>query len=395
MDSSHGTVVFAHVPPPHHGQSRMVQLMLDGLRTRGSAPAFYHVDARVSESLSEVGGASARKIHLLLGYVLQALAHRLKHGARTLYYIPAPAKKSAILRDVVALSLLRPFFPRLILHWHAVGLGAWVHGSDEATEAPQGVLARVLRPLLLRLLRDANLSIVIAPGNISDAEVFAPRKIMVIPNGIQDPCPDFPAFSERRQARAATIKHWLDGTVKQPSGEMIRVLYLGHCLRSKGYFDALEGTSLAASQRNDLRWKLDIAGSFLSSEEETESGICTERLHQCGVDVTCHGFLAHEQKAGLLRDSDVMLFPSRSESFGLVAVEALAFGLPVVGSDIPGIRAVLADTGCVLVPPRNPQALADAMCRASSYVDGIELRRKYAEDFTLEIFQQRMAKALL
>lgn len=54
--------------------------------------------------------------------------------------------------------------------------------------------------------------------------------------------------------------------------------------------------------------------------------------------------------------------PSRTETFGLAVLEAMAAGLPVVASDIVGLREVVADgsTG-VLVPPDAPQALADAM----------------------------------
>jgi hypothetical protein len=45
-------LVFAHVPPPHHGQSVMVQIMLEGLR---ADPRFgvHHVDAWVSDDLED------------------------------------------------------------------------------------------------------------------------------------------------------------------------------------------------------------------------------------------------------------------------------------------------------------------------------------------------------
>jgi hypothetical protein len=47
-------LVFAHVPPPHHGQSVMVQVLLDGLRVDARFEV-HHVDDRVSENLEEVG----------------------------------------------------------------------------------------------------------------------------------------------------------------------------------------------------------------------------------------------------------------------------------------------------------------------------------------------------
>jgi hypothetical protein len=47
-------LVFAHVPPPHHGQSVMVQVMLEGLRADARFEV-HHVDARVSDDLEDVG----------------------------------------------------------------------------------------------------------------------------------------------------------------------------------------------------------------------------------------------------------------------------------------------------------------------------------------------------
>lgn len=62
------------------------------------------------------------------------------------------------------------------------------------------------------------------------------------------------------------------------------------------------------------------------------------------------------------RAADVVLVPSRSESFGLVALEAAACGRPVVASDVGGLRTIVADgaTG-FLVEPRDPGAFAIAI----------------------------------
>jgi glycosyltransferase involved in cell wall biosynthesis len=64
------------------------------------------------------------------------------------------------------------------------------------------------------------------------------------------------------------------------------------------------------------------------------------------------------------RAADVLVLPSttEAESFGMVLVEAMACGVPVIGSRIGGIPTVIAhgDTG-LLVPPANARALADAI----------------------------------
>lgn len=90
----------------------------------------------------------------------------------------------------------------------------------------------------------------------------------------------------------------------------------------------------------------------------------------------CHALIAaqreHVRFAGLLEDpaelaafyalADVLVLPSETECFGLVQVEAMLCGTPVVATDIPGARVPVRATGMgVLVPPRDPAALAQGI----------------------------------
>jgi hypothetical protein len=99
-------LIFAHTPPPHHGQSVMVKLMLDLLRS-DSRFEVHHVDVRVSDDTADIGSFRPQKLLRLLKCVVQAWGIRLKDGPMAFYYVPTPVKKSAILRDwfVMALTL--------------------------------------------------------------------------------------------------------------------------------------------------------------------------------------------------------------------------------------------------------------------------------------------------
>ena len=76
------------------------------------------------------------------------------------------------------------------------------------------------------------------------------------------------------------------------------------------------------------------------------------------------GWVEQEALPAFLRGLDVFVLPSVFEGFGVAAVEASAAGLPVVASNVHGIPEVVRDsiTG-LLVPPRSPDALADALGR--------------------------------
>ncbi len=93
-----------------------------------------------------------------------------------------------------------------------------------------------------------------------------------------------------------------------------------------------------------------------------------------GERVQFLGEVPHEQVPQVLQGLDVFVMPSTYEGFGVAALEAEAVEVPVVASSIHGIPDVVVDgeTG-LLVPPRNRQALAEALLRLAGDAD---LRRR-------------------
>ena len=78
--------------------------------------------------------------------------------------------------------------------------------------------------------------------------------------------------------------------------------------------------------------------------------------------VTLHG--AVTSATGPLAATDVLVLPSEAEGFGLVLIEAMAAGVPVVATDVDGIRDVVTSgVDGLLVPPRDPAAMAAAIER--------------------------------
>jgi phosphatidyl-myo-inositol alpha-mannosyltransferase len=78
--------------------------------------------------------------------------------------------------------------------------------------------------------------------------------------------------------------------------------------------------------------------------------------------VRAHGRVTDAERARLLAEADVLCAPSLGgESFGLVIVEGMAAGLPVVAAAIPGYAAVLPSSAGTLVPPGDHAALAGAL----------------------------------
>ena len=88
---------------------------------------------------------------------------------------------------------------------------------------------------------------------------------------------------------------------------------------------------------------------------------------EVGRDVVLLGTVPEDELPGWYHSADAFVFPSVKEGWGLVALEALAAGLPVITSDIPVFREYLSDgEGALMVPAGDASALAEAMRRVAS-----------------------------
>ncbi len=402
-------VVFAHVPPPHHGQSQMVQYLVDGFR---ADPAHgievLHVDARLSDDLTDVGSARGGKLTKLLGHVREARRLGREHQVRTLYYVPSPPKRNSLYRDWIVLALLRPWFRNVIFHWHAVGLGQWLEDVANPFE----------RAISRRLLGRPALNLILSKFNQPDADKFQPRAVAIVPNGVPDPCPEFDlTLAEHRRRRLAERQTlpMNQGCSDHPSpspagcgatadGEAatpmeVRVLFLALCSRDKGVLDAVEAVRLAnelgARLARPLKFRLLVAGTFPTPDVETEfkSRLTDPALAAC---VSHTGFLGPEAKAAALRDSDVFLFPSyfANEGQPLNLIEAMAFGLPLVSTRWRGIPEMLPENYAGLVEPRDPAAAARALITVVQTEDGLRFRERFLERYQLAAHLRTLAAAL-
>jgi len=348
-------IVFAQVPPPEHGQSRMVAEMLRVLRDSDLADSVHHVDARFSVSIDDVGERSLRKLLLSFRFVLKCLQLRITLHDPALYYVPGPVKWNPVIRDWLLLAILRPWFPRLIFHWHAVGQGEWAHGSPRLRLPGPRWLDLCGRAISRALLRAPAVSIAVSRYSTNDARAISSRQIAVIPNGIADPWPD---FNERiRPMRIARAKALADDP-----DEPIRLLFLSRGTVEKGLPDALEAVDawLSDGTTPGRPAHLTIAGGM----DAPTGAIVSESLARM---TDKHGpifrfeildFITGREKNACYHQADLFLAPSHWESFGLTVAEALASGLPVVAASSDGVSGVLPDDYPYLSPVRDNAGFA-------------------------------------
>ena len=142
------------------------------------------------------------------------------------------------------------------------------------------------------------------------------------------------------------------------------VLTVGGIEPRKGSLTLLEG--FAKLRERVPEALLLIAGGTTLFDYRAELERFAERADQLGVTehVWRLGALESEDLERLFRAADVFAFPSVKEGFGLVALEAIAAGLPLVASDLDVFRGFLTDgESALLTPVGDPDALAHALAR--------------------------------
>jgi glycosyltransferase involved in cell wall biosynthesis len=142
------------------------------------------------------------------------------------------------------------------------------------------------------------------------------------------------------------------GVMSTVDGDVFPVGFLGRLDPIKRVPDLIQAV------RRCPRVHLHIFGDGI------ERGRIEESINQLDLNqrVTMHGARARPQDA--LSKMRLLVLPSAAEGFGLVLIEAMAAGIPVVATDVAGICDVVINekTG-LLVPPAEPQKLADAIAR--------------------------------
>jgi glycosyltransferase involved in cell wall biosynthesis len=134
--------------------------------------------------------------------------------------------------------------------------------------------------------------------------------------------------------------------------------FAGRIERLKGAHILIDSFVAARRQARDIRLK--IAGRGSQKEEVAAAAKAAQVESECefvGV------YDNPEQKGRFMRSLDVFVLPSLTEGTPNTIVEAMAYGLPIIASDVGGIPDMVTPETGIVVPAQSPKALADAMIR--------------------------------
>jgi len=202
-------------------------------------------------------------------------------------------------------------------------------------------------------------------------------KITVIPNGVE--ISNFNLNINREEVkRRYGIK----------PNERI-VLFIGRLVPQKGVDTLIKAVPLIIQRHRDI--KILIAGDGWSRTYLEELA----KSMGLGDHVRFLGFISDWELADLMVAADVLVIPSVYEPFGIVALEGMAAGTPVVATNIGGLSEIIEhDRTGVLVYPRNPESIAWGVNRVLSdrkYADWLvrNARKKVLEAYSWEEIAKR------
>jgi glycosyltransferase involved in cell wall biosynthesis len=111
----------------------------------------------------------------------------------------------------------------------------------------------------------------------------------------------------------------------------------------------------------NLSWQLTIVGDTRRSPKTFQQ--LQDQIRQLGLTdrIGLLGAVTSEHLASLYSGSDLFVLPSRFEGYGMVYAEAIAHGLPVVGTKVGAIPEAVPGGAGELVPPDNVEALATTL----------------------------------
>jgi glycosyltransferase involved in cell wall biosynthesis len=143
------------------------------------------------------------------------------------------------------------------------------------------------------------------------------------------------------------------------SDDTLMLLTVGAIVPRKGYDVLVE----ALARLKDLPWRLVIVGDNARSPETVARLEEDIARHGLSDRIEIAGPVSEQRLAEFYAEADLFVLPSRFEGYGMAYTEAVAHGVPVIGTNAGAIPDTVPPGAGVLIPPDDVEALADTLRR--------------------------------
>jgi len=328
------------MPPPQHGSNIMTLTLFTALKKLG-----YEVkvtNKRFSKHIHEVNKINITKFFRFI-FLLWEYSRDLFRFRPNLVVFFISATRIGLLSEGVFTAITRIFHIPYILY---------IHNNGHKTIYGHG---RLSRWIVKNVFDKAEACVVLGKMFERDISSFYKKKIYILPNGLLKT----PPKKEKR------------------SDPYINVLYLSNLYESKGIFTLIR--AIPSVLKRKKRIKFLVAGPW-QGEEVKQKILDYVKKNKLNAYIHFLGAVYGDQKDELFQKSDIFVFPSHYplEAFGLVNLEAMQAGIPVITTNIGALPEMVMDgqTGYI-IPPKEPGILAK---KINLLVENPQMRRKMGKE---------------
>jgi len=349
-------LLLVQTPPPFHGQAIMQKYIVDAEWLWCKKE---HIRLEYSDTISQVGHFQFSKIGKLLKILAKVFHAARKHRVDVLYYPPAGPNRIPLYRDIITLLFAKLFTKRVILHFHAGGLPELIRR-----------LNLIEKFFAKWAFKNIDCAIVLLPWLKHEVDWFSPKRISVVPNGIEDVSSKY-AIERNKRTLTST-----------------KVLFVGNLKDEKGIFTLLASAVVLKSQQLDFQ--IRIMGEA-HSEQVKQEILNFIAINKISENIALLGGLTGDRKWEEFCSADIFCLPTyATEAMPVSILEAMMFSLPVVSTRWRGIPDMITEgEEGYLTPVRDAGLLADKLAQLIKDPDeratlGKKARKRYEQFYTID-----------
>jgi glycosyltransferase involved in cell wall biosynthesis len=355
-----------HYSPPAHGASKVGDFIKSSKQLQEKFDCRF-IKIKSSDTIGDIGKINLKKIYFVIELFFKILFTLITFRPQKIYFT-ASIRGIALYRDILLSTLWKCYklFKKVDIyyHYHTKGVNTFVSIQDRNLKLTSFFLKDVniilLSPLLQQDLQQLN----------------SYKQIFFLSNGIED------------NMKNENFKEYI--TIKYQDIKTIKILYLAHMMKEKGYWEVLRLAKVTKNQNIHYHF----AGSWKDKKDEKDFFQFIKKYQL--KNITYHGFISGKEKNTLFQQSHLLIYPSKNDAFPLTLLEALSYGLPILASNEGSIAYILDKSSGIIFSEPNIllQGVEKSIKNLINYNTAMYCRQRYLNNFTLNQFEKKLLEVL-